>query len=195
MVRRVATNPDVKAAVEAIQRAWLIGRQILDEGRTIKQMMDEYKESYEFCRQCRKFAQVYSAADYNNLLEQIVKHQNALGYSFVWKFCSIADVAQRRKIQKACIAENWGRARLDSEILALRGRVKHGGRRRAVTSDAGTCMAKLDQEVDRWLRLADDIAKVTDDLPPAVSHQLFVVWKEVRTLRDKIDRALEKRRG
>ncbi len=194
----VGTKTHIKAATEAIETFWQIGRQILDEGRTIEQMQAEHKLSYEHIRQARKFAEVYSETDYNDLLEQIVKHQNPLGYSFVWKFCSITDVAQRRKIQKACIKESWGRSRLQTEIIALRGRVKHGGHRRAVTSDVATCMAKLDQEVDRWLRLLNDITTATRldgvDLPPAVSHQLFVVWKEIRTLRDKIDRALERNR-
>jgi hypothetical protein len=188
-----------KSTLRKIERAWKIGRQFVDDGHSIEELRREHNAGYEYVRQCRKFADTYTETDYKRLLTQIAKHRNPLGYSFVWKFVSISDAAQRRKIQQACIKEKWGRARLQAENIALRGRVKHGGRRRSVTGDIAGCMVKLDQEVDRWLRLLDNIARATKldevDLPPAVNDQLFVTWKEVRVLRDKLNRALNRNRG
>ena len=184
-------SPDTRQAIQQIRTLWDTG-----DNATLPAPKDP---GYELARNAHRFHECYSQEELEELLTLLAKHKPPWGYSHVWKLVSIEDKRLRKRVQRLAIKGKWGRSRLQAEIIALRGRVKHGGRRRAVTGDVAMCMVKLDQEVDRWLRLLENITRATTldgvDLPPAVNEQIHVIWKEVRTLRDKLGRASERKRS
>jgi len=166
---------------------------MIDGGRSREDMIKETGESYEIVRQARKFAEVYSEAEYLQLLAEMDKYKCPLGYTFIYKLLPVTDHAQRHKLQLRCIKEGWGRARLATEVLGVKPRQRQGGRSRKVPKSLSACLAQIEQDSYRWRRLLNDIYAVTvvDKVPPAVKEQLGKAWKEIRILREKLRQALE----
>ena len=99
---------------------------MIDEGRSRDDMIKETGESYEIVRQARKFAEVYSEAEFLQLLAEMDKFECPWATRSC-KLLPVANHAKRHLLQLRCIKQGWGRARLATEVLGVKPRQRQGG--------------------------------------------------------------------
>jgi hypothetical protein len=159
-------------------------------------------------RKARQFAgpeSGYSRKRLNELVRLLREHRPVFGVSHVGILVSASWAEGRARLQRRCILENWGKARLEAEVKARLGPRRSGGRRRRVADDPVQALMQIDKMADTWLRWHaaaaaeqrgnGDGESVLDRLPKPVQTEVRRVTRAMSRLRGAVAGELERARA
>jgi hypothetical protein len=210
-----ATREEVAEAVRQIKAYYAHGTQSLEElpgrggyrDRAIAAQAKRLGWAETKLRKARQFAdpvQGYSRGRLKELFSLLREHRPVFGVCHVGVLVSASWAAGRAGLQRRCILENWGKARLEAEVKARLGTRRVGGRRRRVADDPALALVQLGEMGDSWLRWYDAAQEprgnghtksVLDRLPKPIRGEVRKVTTAMHRLREAVARARERARA
>jgi hypothetical protein len=125
--------------------------------------LDEKGGSSEMLRKARKFAELYTVDELNDLCDLCERHSFALGVGHVFRLLRIRE--NRKGFFKTAITNRWSVKQLDVEILRRNKSHSQAGRRRRVPGDKLDACFQIYRFCGQWRRLTQSLQSPASRAP------------------------------
>lgn len=185
----------VEAAIKKIEERYTIGQKILEQcGPTsphgvIAPLADQYKVNRDTAQKLRAIANPetgYTKPQLERWFRLFRSESRSLSISHFIKLVSVPRGPERDRLTREALSHGWSSHELQSEILALQGRRRDGGRRPKVAS-AEKFESQFKERIWSWRRWLDLHLQSIEELDPRLRREVRSLQRKLAAIAEAID--------
>lgn len=185
----------IEAAIKKIEERYAIGQEILEQcGPTsphgvIAPLADQYKINRDTAQKLRAMANPetgYTKSQLEKWFKLFRSEGRSLSITHFIKLVSVPRGAQRDHLTREALSHGWSSHELQSEILALQGRRREGGRCPKVAS-AEKFESQFKERIWSWRRWLDLHLQSIEELDPRLRREAKSLQRKLAAIAEAID--------